>query len=216
MIVSAIVPAFNEVARIKTVLEVLKNTAQVHEIIVVDDGSVDGTGECAKSVGVTVCRNEWRYGKGESLDRGVRSATGDVLFFCDADITGLSPSIVESIIMPVSHGDCDMSIGARKSKVRQVGFGYTISPLLDGQRALHRALWERVPTAFKKRYRVEVALNRFAHRVHISHFDLSQATKEEKFGPLVGTFERYCMYVDILAAHGLSILQTKRLFYRKA
>lgn len=207
--VSAIVPAYNEASDIGKVLDVLSAVSRIQEIIVIDDGSTDGTGEIAMKRGAIVLRNKSRLGKGQSLQRGVREARGAVLFFCDADIEGLTASIIEKIITPVLSGDVEMSIGARTSKVRSLGFGYTYSPLLDGQRALTKEQWERVPSVQKKGYRVEVALNYHARTRMVQMFDISQTRKEEKRGIFWGTFERYAMYGDILLAHILNQLQIK-------
>lgn len=208
MRISAIVPAHNEGPRILEVLEVLKNTPRVHEIIVVDDGSSDDTAEVAGTTGAVVIRNESREGKGQALERGIRGASSDVLFFCDADIQGLTPQMIEEILAPVVRGDAEMSIGARKSKVRHL-IGKTYSPLLDGQRALTRALWARIPSNQKRGYRVEVALNYYAHSYTYRLFEISQATKEDKRGFVRGRYERCLMYKDVFVSHVLNMLQSK-------
>ncbi len=206
---SAIVPAHNEAARIGKVLDVLRRVPNLQEIIVIDDGSIDFTNDVAHEYGATVIRNESRRGKGQALEYGVRRAQGNVLFFCDADIEGLTPRIVEEIIGPVLRGEVEMSIGARKSKVRHLGFGYAYSPLLDGQRALTRELWERIPQNLKSGFRVEAALNFHARTRAHQLFEISQVTKEEKLGFLRGRFERYLMYGDVFLAHIQNRLQIK-------
>lgn len=208
MWVSAIVPAHNEASRIGKVLDALKRVPCIKEVIVIDDGSSDGTSHAAEAQGVSVFRNELRRGKGQALERGVQEARGgDVLFFCDADIEGLTPRTVEEIIEPVMRGEVEMSIGARKSKVRSLGFGYAYSPLLDGQRALTRDLWGRVTSLQKRGYRVEAALNYHARSRTHQLFEISQVTKEEKRGAVRGRCERYAMYGDIFLGHLLSRLQ---------
>lgn len=208
-IVSAIVPAHNEVTRLGSVVSVLRGSRLLSEVIVIDDGSFDGTGEAARQSGAIVLRNESRKGKGQALERGVRQAKGEVLFFCDADIVGLTPEMVERIVSPVLRGDVEMSIGARKSKVRHIGFGHTYSPLLDGQRALTRGLWDRIASHLKTGYKVEVALNYHARTCVHEVFEFSQFTKEKKRGFLRGKGERYLMYADIFLAHVLNRLQVK-------
>lgn len=209
MHVSAIIPAHNEASRIGKVLSVLNNTPSVQEIIVVDDGSTDGTSHVAHAYGITVIRNEAREGKGQALERGVQKAKGGVLFFCDADIEGLTPEFIEQIVSPIVNGGVEMSIGARASKIRSLGFGYTYSPLLDGQRALKKELWERIPRRLKSGYRVEASLNYHANSFVHKVFEISQVTKEVKRGFLRGRYQRYLMYGDVLLAHIQNRLQIK-------
>jgi glycosyltransferase involved in cell wall biosynthesis len=56
------------------------------EIVVVDDGSTDGTGTIARAAGPTVLRNELPAGPAEARNRGVRQVPADVIVFCDADV----------------------------------------------------------------------------------------------------------------------------------
>jgi len=70
--VAVVVPALNEALRIREVVE--GALAQCPNVIVVDDGSTDGTGERIADLPVTVLRHEQRKGKGESLRDGFREA----------------------------------------------------------------------------------------------------------------------------------------------
>lgn len=82
---SIIVPAYNEEKRIKKVLEKLMAGFEDYEIIVVDDGSKDMTGEIAKSLGVIVVRHERNIGKGGAIRTGFLHAKGSIVGFVDAD-----------------------------------------------------------------------------------------------------------------------------------
>ena len=206
MSVSAVVPAYNEVPRIARVLTVLLSHSAISEVIVVDDGSTDATSEVAKRSGVrTVIRHEKNRGKGAAMESGVIASQGDIIFFCDADIVGLSHRIIDDILEPVMRGSFDMCIGERGSKVRALGFGLTHTALIDGQRALTRTLWERTPRKFKSHYEIETALNFFAARSPRGYTwrvfnEISQVTKEEKIGLVLGTLSRYRMYWQIVSA----------------
>jgi len=85
---SIIVPAFNEAKTIRLVLERLLNLSLDKEIIVVDDGSTDGTDEIVDVFvpAIKVIKQKINGGKGKALRAGILAATGDCIIFCDADL----------------------------------------------------------------------------------------------------------------------------------
>src|SRR5262249_55269955 len=92
---SVVIPAFNEALRLpatlKQVVAYLASSKQSFEIIVVDDGSTDGTAEVlASSFGqqprLRVIRNEFNSGKGFAVRQGMLQAQGDYILFTDADL----------------------------------------------------------------------------------------------------------------------------------
>ena len=89
--VSVIIPAKNEAAALPAVLGRLhavfakRPGADEHEIVVVDDGSTDGTSEAAAKAGARVVRHPYSMGNGAAVKAGMRAAAGDVLVLMDAD-----------------------------------------------------------------------------------------------------------------------------------
>ena len=82
---SVIVPAYNEVQSMASLVSALRSAAPWREIIVVDDGSSDGTGEAAAAAGAQVVRHPYNKGNGAAVKTGVRRATGDSVLIIDAD-----------------------------------------------------------------------------------------------------------------------------------
>ena len=82
---SIIVPALNEAEAITDLVRALRGSAPWHEVIVVDDGSTDGTGERAREAGAVVVRHPYNKGNGAAVKSGVRRATGDAILIVDGD-----------------------------------------------------------------------------------------------------------------------------------
>jgi glycosyltransferase involved in cell wall biosynthesis len=82
---SIVIPAFNEDASIATVIKVFAEAAPWHEIIVVDDGSTDGTGRHAALAGARVVSHPYNKGNGAAVKSGIRYATGRFILIADAD-----------------------------------------------------------------------------------------------------------------------------------
>jgi glycosyltransferase involved in cell wall biosynthesis len=113
--VSIVIPAFNERASIGEVVGLLRAAAAWREIIVVDDGSSDGTGDCAAASGATVVRHAYNIGNGAAVKNGVRRATGEYVLIVDAD--GQHPP--EDALRLVSRlGEYDLVVGARSAETQ--------------------------------------------------------------------------------------------------
>ncbi len=203
--VTAVVAAYNEAARIGVVLDVLTTYEGFDEIVVVDDGSTDGTGAAVSAYPVTYLRVEPNQGKGHAMDVGVLHASTDLIFFADADIVGLTHQMIRETIRPVLEGSCEMFILMRNRKIYYLHMLMTFIPLLGGERALTKDLWLRLPDRYKDRFRIEAGLNFYAiyygsglkYRVFQG---ISQTVKEAKFGFWEGMVRRMRMFRDVISA----------------
>ncbi|MGB4504263.1 MAG: glycosyltransferase family 2 protein, partial [Syntrophaceticus sp.] len=109
----AAIPAYNEARHIE---EIVSSTLQyVNQVIVVDDGSTDGTGERAREAGAFVVKHQQNRGYGGALksclEKG-REQGADVLVLLDADGQHL-PDEAPKVVRPVLEGRADIVIGSR-------------------------------------------------------------------------------------------------------
>jgi glycosyltransferase involved in cell wall biosynthesis len=121
--ISVVIPVYNESLNIESIIsatvKALEKIDLPYEIIVVDDGSADMTGEIARDCGAHVIQNRRNFGKGHALRSGFRMAKGDVIVTIDADFTS-NPQEIEKLVLPLMRGT-DIVFGTRfseKSNVR--------------------------------------------------------------------------------------------------
>jgi glycosyltransferase involved in cell wall biosynthesis len=199
---SAIVPCYNENGRIENVLKVLSSSSLIREIIVIDDGSTDGTEKSVKNFKkVRYFRNKKNKGKAYSMNEGVKKAKSSVIFFCDADLKDLTPSIVNSIIFPVLKKEYEMYIGIRNNLMQKT---WKLVALNSGERALTKETWNKIPPFYKHRFRIEYGMNKFIKKnngkIGYKVFPYFQTLKETKYGFLKGTFFRWWLNFDVFMA----------------
>lgn len=159
--ISAVIPALNEEKTVAEVVRAAVSSPLVNEVIVVSDGSTDRTAELAQREGARVLRRETPQGKGRAMLHGVKHADGDILLFLDADLKGLTAQHIRQLAKPVVEGTCDMSVGfLPKGPFTRLQF---ILPVISGQRAIRRDLFEAIPKRFVDGYMVETAMMRYCH-----------------------------------------------------
>lgn len=116
MKLSVIIPVYNEVENIEEILKRVKATKLTWEIIVVDDGSQDGTRDVLKKLdgktGIHVILHEKNQGKGAAVRTGLQAARGDTILIQDADLE-YSPNDYPVLLEPLNNHTADVVYGSR-------------------------------------------------------------------------------------------------------
>lgn len=119
-----VVPAYNEVHMIASVIEDLSRVVPVAQIIVVDDGSDDGTAKVARGLGVVTVRHAMNRGQGAALGTGIEYAlnhkSAAVIVTFDGDGQHQAQEIPE-LVRPILEGTTEVVLGTRFSEKRASG-----------------------------------------------------------------------------------------------
>jgi glycosyltransferase involved in cell wall biosynthesis len=115
MLLSIIMPVYNEADTVRSVIDRVLATSFQKQLIIVDDGSSDGTREILKKIegdNIEVYLHEQNRGKGGAIRTGWTKAKGDIILIQDAD-TEYDPSDYDALIRPITDGKADVVFGSR-------------------------------------------------------------------------------------------------------
>jgi len=116
MNITAIIPVFNEVQSIREILRRVQATGLIHEIVVVDDGSTDGTRDILDELGgqdpIRVILHQQNQGKGAAVRTGLQAARGDIILIQDSDLE-YDPRDYPALLKPIEEGLADVVYGSR-------------------------------------------------------------------------------------------------------
>ncbi|MFZ5640131.1 MAG: glycosyltransferase family 2 protein [Bacillota bacterium] len=202
MKITAVIPAYNEEPTIGEIVRTVRQVPAVSDVLVVSDGSTDGTAGAAGEAGARVLNLTANIGKGGAMMAGVKNTDADIVLFLDADLIGLRPEHVRNLLEPVITGRAEMTIGIFESGRLATDLAQFIAPYLSGQRAVRRSLLEKLPDLDMTRFGVEVALTKFVKTEgipveEVELKEMSHVMKEEKLGLVKGVMARMKMYWEI-------------------
>lgn len=186
--ISLIICAYNEEKNIQNIIRNVYNIPCVSELIVVNDGSKDETGNIIKSLKSEIKIKDIHLpenrGKGFAIATGVECSTSEYLVFIDADLSNLRAGHLNKLVEPVILGEADMVLGQATDTL----INHHVNPFkfFSGQRALKREDVIPVLNRIKpSRYGVETILNLYyqaANKIvkNVILTDLKHPTKFDK------------------------------------
>ena len=220
--VVALIPAFNAAHVLGETIAALRTLPEVDAIVVVDDGSTDGTAEAAKHAGAEAIVHEANKGKGAALNTGLMTLRGrqfTALALVDSDL-GSSASAFADLLRPVLAGEAEMSIARFPPARHKGGFGlakgfcrlglyaltgqWFASPM-SGQRVLAASIVSRLP-GFALGWGSEPALTIDVHRMGGRIVEVPVAMSHAETGRGMADF----------AHRGRQLLAAARVFVIKA
>jgi glycosyltransferase involved in cell wall biosynthesis len=219
--ISIVIPAYNEAGAIRPTLaalrEMIEASGMTAEIIVVDDGSTDGTGDqITAEVGVRLIRHRQNRGYGASLKTGIRQACNDIIVITDADGTypiNMIPALVSEI------GPFDMVVGARTGQDVQIPLirrpakmalnrlanylsGIEIPDLNSGLRVMKKDVvlnfFRLLPSGFSFTTSVTLAMLTNDYNVSFVPIDYFQRTGSSKINPIRDTINFFSLVVRMV------------------
>ncbi len=202
MTLTCLIPAYNEEARIAAVLQAVIGHPLIDEVLVIDDGSQDGTADVVRLTSARLIVLSPNGGKTAALARGLVEAKGEFVLLVDADLVGLSAADLTALIEPVLSGRADVSISLRQNAPflwRWLGLDY-----ISGERVLKASLLAGQQVAMNNlpKFGFEVFLNGLLigqkSRIAVVRWPgVVSPLKSRKYGVLAGILADFRMMGDL-------------------
>jgi glycosyltransferase involved in cell wall biosynthesis len=222
-VIDVVIPARNEAPTVAAVVEAALGCRYARQVLVVDDGSTDGTADLAVAAGAKVVHRDAAVGsagsggsKAHALEAGVQASDADAFLFCDADLIGLTAAHLDGICLPFVEGRATMSVG---------WFDYGLwNPLVlrlapsTGERVVPRWVWDAVPDEKRHGYSIEIMLNEVIAEGHLTTtarilHGVTHRTKRDKLGRRTGYRETWRMFWSLVGLPVTGVVRWRTFWF---
>lgn len=205
--ISCIVPVYNEKSRVLKVLNVLVDHPLIEEVIVVNDGSTDGSGEILRKVkGVRLISYKKNKGKSYAVMLGIKASRHNLILTIDSDLIGIEEGDVTNLIKPVINGHVKVAMTLRKNSLKIFKlFGLDF---VSGERIFYKNLIGNIDDLRKLRpFGLEVFMNELilkkGLKIKVVNWkDVITPRKSKKFGFWIGVKGDFKMVKQIFGQLG--------------
>jgi len=207
--VACLICAYNEEGRIGSVLQSISGHPFLDEVLVVDDGSTDGTAKEVKQFkNVKLISLPKNGGKTHALCVGLSKLENDWVLLLDADLVSLTKKDIDALVNPVLKDQADVSISLRKNSLalyKLIGLDF-----VSGERVFNKKILSGFEKEMAKlpRFGFEVFMNERileqSSRVAVVRWNkVSHVRKAKKIGYWPGQWAEFKMAVDMFKTVGL-------------
>jgi glycosyltransferase involved in cell wall biosynthesis len=218
MSITCIIPFFNERDRILKVLDGVIKIKGLYEILLVDDGSTDGSAQLVRKhyPRLTIISSFKNQGKTEAIVLGLKKAKGTHILLLDADLQNFQYKEIENILHAVKNDSTiDMIILKRNNKRL-----FRANILISGERILKKQDLLEVLAAYQpKGFQLELAINQYMLENHKNVYWMPisaiNSSSIEKRGISGGIQKIIAMHIDIVTYIGLYNTIRQVLFFGK-
>jgi len=197
-----VIPARDEAPTIALVVAAALAAPGAARVLVVDDGSSDGTGEIARRAGAEVVPSRGSASKALALATAVEQTRAEVLLFFDADIRGVRPEHFAQLARPVLDERFVMCCGIVDYGPLRNPFFLRLPPI-TGLRAVRRHVFTSIPDARLNGFQIEIMINEVVARGRLPSAitvlrGADHRSKIEKLGARAGTRAHLAMTLELL------------------